>query len=255
MSERRPCQIFLIGLVGVFVVFFGQLMIGWAAVALAALPFVFVMFGHFFLPVRKAAISVSLNPEMFRFTHAPKSVEVSISGQRMQLGPLLRHLEFDVVQRNYVLLTGVAMASMATTVWVWPYRTHNIVRDDIFTRAEALYFGWSVWLIVILLAWRWVHERRLLRRVGVVLAHLEPAGTGRFHLPRVRYWFIAPNGERYGDIVQQYSRQRSDLELIFFDLDDPTKSAPASALFYHTIAWHAVDAPGANEQSAGGMQS
>lgn len=233
----KPLQLLLVGATVTVLVFFLEFFIGWVALGIAAFPAVLVLAGHIFIPIKAGGMSVSLNPDLFRFDDAPAELPVTISGANVSLGPLMKYIHFRVERRNFWLLGVLAVMSLALAAWVWQDHDRTGIPDETINRGWIVYYGVSLWMVVISLSWRWCFERLLLRNCGLKLAPVEPIGSGLFHLPRVRYSFTADDGEYYGNTVQHFSHRFNSLELVFYNPANPKHNLHASGLLFHKVVW------------------
>jgi hypothetical protein len=233
----KPLQIFVVGATATILVFFLEFFIGWVALGIAVLPAVLVLAGHVFIPAKAGGMSVSMNPDLFLFDDVPAELPVTISGAQVILGPLMKHIQFRIERRNFWLLGLVAVMSLALVAWVWQDHDRIGIPGETINRGWIVYYGVSVWLVVISLSWRWCLERLLLRNCRLRLVPVEPIGNGLFHLPRVRYSFTADDGEYYGNTVQHFSHKFNSLELVFYSPTHPQYNLHASGLLFHKVVW------------------
>ncbi len=208
--------------------------------------------GFLFFPAKGCGISVSLNPELFRvFDHVPGEISINISGAPVRLGPLMRRLEFRIERRNHALLAFVIISSMALSTWLWPSRNSglNDLVNERLAPGQVMYYFASLWLVVVSLAYKWLADRRLLARSALALATArEVHEVGRLLRGRlISYSFIDRGGERFGALVRQYSRCHSNLELIFYNVDDPNRSCHASGLLFYKVVLADTGAHAARE--------
>ena len=233
----RAYQIFLVGLAGLVFVFLSTVYVGWFGLGLALLPAIFVLAGFLFFPARGCGISVSLNPEIFQqFEEAPAEVVVTVSGAKVTLGPLMRHIKFQIERRNYFLLGLVIIASFAVTAWAWPSRNSGLNEfEERLLPGHVIYYGASLWMVVGSIGYKWLLERRLLSGSMLTLATVEELGPAKLGGHIVRYSFTDLSGERFGATARHHSRLHSDLELVFYSADNPNRSCHASGLLFYKV--------------------
>jgi hypothetical protein len=163
-----------------------------------------------------------------------KSLEkrIRLSGKSLSHSYFKQWLEFQIVSRRYwlLLILGTASPGAAGTI--------QLMKDLSFEGISGFYWGASLWPPCVLLAWRWLWERRTLRMSGMAIGPFEVRGSHRPPMRQIRYHFVDLQGEYHGGCIDSlFCHQSDDLTLVFYNKADPDESVPASTMIFHKLAW------------------
>jgi hypothetical protein len=218
----------VVGVAVLVAVLFLQSWMKWVALAAAALPLALLAVGQFFLPRSGQKIRLWMNPDVLENLG---DVTLRLSGKEVSLGFFKRWYEFKIETFNVWLLAILGLASLGAIAGVW-------TTQELPMPAYYLYYGGSAWLLVCYLAWRWLWERRVMRKSGFALGSFRVASTEGPLMRRVIYHFVDEKGEyRGGSLKTLFCDTQDELTVIFYDEDDPEISIPASAMMFHRLRW------------------
>lgn len=233
----RSVRIFALGIIGLAAAFLLPFVQNYVLFAMAISPLVLLVIGQFWLPRSKRIIQVWFNPIVIECDGEVISLEPGtpigrLSGKALAYSFFKQWHEFEIVTHRFFLLAGIGLISLGAVWLVW------WVKDSLFEGIGFFYVTSSVWMVVILLAMRWVWERRMLRLEGVSMGSFSAETYSRPPYRQVRYHFVDPEGQyRGGCFDSMYCNRDDDMTIIFYDEADPEKSIPASALMFHKLVW------------------
>ena len=223
----RTVRIFLVGTVALITALLIDLWARWAALAIAFLPFAFIATGQFFLPRSKQSIRLWLDPCVLEDLNG---LSLKLSGRQITLDFFKRWYDFEIQPHNLWLLAGLALLSLGTSAMIWA--THELPMPSAY-----LYYAGSTWSLVCYLSWRWLWERKVMRKSGFALGSFRLTKHSPL-LKRVIYHFTDQEGGHRGGTVSTLScSTEDDLTVIFYDEDNPEYSVPASAMMFHKLRW------------------
>jgi hypothetical protein len=224
----RTVRIFLLGIAVLGGALLLRFWLKWAILAVAAVPLVLLITGQFFLPRPKQHIRLWADPALLAGTD---KITLRLSGKSLSLGFFKSWHEFDIETCNLWLLTIVAMASLGAVTGIG-------MTEELPMPATYLYYVGSVWFLVCELGWRWLQERRAMRKSGFAIGSFHVAGMEGPLLRRINFQFIDHNGDyRGGSFRSLFCDTRDNLTIVFFDEDNPDVSVPASSMMFHRLQW------------------
>lgn len=241
----RALKILLFGILGLTLAFTFQFYIVDCLVGIALLPFWLLVIGQISLPKSRRAIQVRLEPIVLKFENVPdlddekkEELEKALNGPtRLSGRPIMRsHFsrwhEFQVHPDHFFLLFLVGLVSLGMAVLIL------ILKEALMDGVNVIFLLSGLWSLALYLAWRWLWERRMLRRNGVSLGRFYVSGGTRPGMRQVNYDFLDHQRERRGGACDSlFVDRRDDLTLVFFNEANPDQSVPASAMIFHKIAW------------------
>jgi hypothetical protein len=226
----RTARILLIGTAALIAALMVDFWAKWAALAIASLPLAFIIVGQFFLPRSRQSIRLWLNPELLKDF---EELSLQLSGRKVTLDFFKRWHAFEIELHNLWLLMILALVSLGAMGIVWTL--HELPIPSAYW-----YYGGSVWLLACSLAWRWLWERKVMRKSGVALGSFHVASVEGPLLKRVIYHFIDHDGGyRGGSLRTLFCNTDDDLTVIFYEEENPDHSVPASAMMFHRLNWSA----------------
>jgi hypothetical protein len=224
----RSLRIFAVGTAVVILAFTVRLWAKWGLLAVAALPLVFLVAGQFLFPRSKRSIRVWMNPEV---VESLGEVRLRLSGKVVPLGFFKSWHDFRIEVCNFWLLTAIGLLSLGAIGEVW-------TMSEVPMPGVLLYYGASAWSPVCYVAWRWIWERRAMRKTGIALGPFRVARIEKPFMKRVVYRFNdQQGGYRGGSFRSLFCDTRDDLTVVFYDESDPEISVPASAMMFHRLKW------------------
>jgi hypothetical protein len=240
----RPLQIMGTGIVGLFAVFWLTLHPAQGLTTLALLPFLLLVAGQLYLPDSKRAIQVWFDPKILVIlsdddaTEVPFEQTTRISGKVLSPSYFKQWHEFRIVSCRHWLFLSLGAASLCAAGAI------QLVKNWAFEGFNLLYWGALLWTPCVLLAWRWLWERRTLRMSGIAMGPFEVRGSNRPPISQIRYHFVDPEGEYHGGCFGSLFFDRSDdLTLVFYNEANPDQSVPASAMVFHRLVWKEASPP------------
>jgi hypothetical protein len=103
---------------------------------------------------------------------------------------------------------------------------------------QLLVFRWLGLVNRMYFAWRWLWERKVMRKAELALGSFRITGMEGPLIKRVSYHFIDNRGEyRGGSLRTLFCDAQDDLTVIFYDEETPEQSVPASAMMFHKLRW------------------
>jgi hypothetical protein len=168
---------------------------------------------------------------------AAKVVLPVLDGKILKLGRAVLECKLSVCLKNVPLLlaaTLVAPASITVTVW------HAVGAFGLMDNGSAKYYAITglayCSVFFLLIAWRWMKERLLLRRSQVAIAALHQSSQGDQTTRVVRYSFIDPAGHYHGQILPDHRPHKEDnLLLVLYDPVHPDANEPFWSFWFHSI--------------------
>jgi hypothetical protein len=236
--ELRSLRILAMGVLGLAAALLLPVVQVYVLSVMALCPLALLAAGQFYLPRSKRAIQVWFNPIVIELDDELISPEPGIplgrlSGKELTYSIFKQWHEFEVVTHRHWLLAGIGFFSLGSFWLVW------WTKDSLFNGVGLFYLAGSIWAMVVLLARRWLWERRALRHTGLSIGSFSVTAGGRPPGNRqIRYHFVDPEGEYRGGMLDSlYCDQADDMTLVFFNEADPDQSVPASALMFHKLVW------------------
>ena len=241
----RALRILSFGILGLTLAFLLQFYILGFLVGIALLPFGLLVIGQISLPKSRRAIQVRLEPLVLRFENVPdlddgKKEELEnalnaptrLSGRSIMRSHFSRWHEFQVHPNHFLLLFLVGLVSLAMALLIL------VLKDALMDGVNTIFALAGLWSSALFLAWRWMWERRMLRRNGVSLGRLRVSDGWYKGMKHVTYDFLDHEHERRGGACDSlFVDREDDLTLVFFNEANPDQSVPASAMIFHKIAW------------------
>ena len=219
------------GLVGLIVWFSMSLQPQKTITFFLVVPPLLVILGQLWIPKRKHAIQVWIDPKVEQDADDPAMLRVS--GKLLTFGFFKKWHEFEVEPANVWLL--VIVVGIPTTVLYFREWFFDFARNYM----QLLFMISSMWLFLLYLSWRWFWERKVVRRSICALGpYWIYPGAGRWGMSSISYSFVDPQGEYHGGTFETFALDRDDhLSVVFFDPTDPSKSVPAAGMIFHTVRW------------------
>lgn len=242
----RALRILLFGIIGLILAFALPFYMVGFLVGVALLPFWLLVIGQIILPKSRRAIQVRIEPIVLKFENVPSSLDAEareelgkilnaparLSGRSIARSHFTRWLEFQVQPTHFFLLLLVGLVSLGMAVLIFN------LKDAWLNGVNVLFLLFGLWSLALYLGWRWLWERRMLRRNGVSLGRFYISGSTRRGMRQVNYDFFDHEHERRGGACDSlFVDGEDDLTLVFFNEADPDQSVPASAMIFHKIAW------------------
>lgn len=235
--EMRPIRIFAMGVLGLAIALLFQSVAPYVLYGIAIAPLALLSIGQFYLPRSKRSIQVWFNPIVLELNGELVPLEHGfplgrLSGKELTYGAFKQWHEFDIVPHRFWLLAVIGFLSLGAFGLLW------IAHEQLLEGLSFLYLAGSIWVTIVLLAWRWVQERRSLRYEGLSIGAFSVKTNHRPPYFQIRYHFVDPEGEYRGDIFDSmYCDRKDDMTVIFYDKDNADRSIPASALVFHRLVW------------------
>jgi len=242
----RALRILLLGTVGLILAFLIQFYVLGLLIGIALLPFSFLVIGQFLLPKSRRAIQVYLQPIGLEFEDEPEWLDTEareqldkalnaparLSGRSIPPSYFKQWHEFQVEPHHFLLLLLVGLVSLGMALLVF------VLKDALLNGVNLIFMALSLWSFACYLAWRWLWERRMLRRQGISLGSFYVSDGMRPGMKQVKYDFLDHDQERRGGAVDSlFVDHQDDLTLVFFNEANPDQSVPAAAMIFHKIAW------------------
>lgn len=258
--ELRSLRIFALGALGLAAALLLEEVQIYVLSAMALCPLALLVVGQFYLPRSQHAIQVWFNPIVIEFEGEQFSIDLGtpvgrLSGKELTYSSFKQWHEFAIVTHRHWLLAAIGLFSLGSFWFVW--RTRNVLFEGI----GLFYLAGSFWVMVVLLARRWVWERRALRHTGLSIVSLAVKAAERPLGYHIRYHFVDPAGEyRGGMLNSMFCDQADDMTIVFYNEANPDQSVPASALIFHKLLWKEKASPtvkgsAENAASAGGSET
>jgi hypothetical protein len=234
----RSLRILALGVVGLTLAFLVQEVNFYVLSGMALAPLTLLVAGQFYLPRSKHAIQVWFNPIVIEFEGERISLEPGtpvgrLSGKELTYSYFKQWHEFEIVTHRHWLLAAIGFFSLGSFWFFWWAST------VLFEAMAMFYLVISLWAMVILLARRWVWERRALRQTGLSIGSFSSqAGERPPGYRHIRYHFVDPEGEyRGGMLDSMFCDQTDDMTIVFYNEANPDQSVPASAMVFHKLVW------------------
>jgi hypothetical protein len=212
---------------------------------MALVPFLFVLAGQLILPHARRTIHVWFNPIVLGKDGEFYSVEPGVpvgrlSGKVLVYSHFRQWHDFRIETHRFFLLGAVGTGSLAG---MW-FATQAQI--DFFAGAVFYYLMLFGWVAMVGLARRWFWERRMLRLHGMSIA-----GFSLNHR-QMKYHFVDPEGNYRGGCIDSLIVNRTDnMTIVFYDVANPDRNIPASALVFHKLVW-TQQQPDVEEKTAPG---
>ena len=190
---------------------------------------VFLIVGQFFLPQSKRSIRLWMNPDVIEDLG---ELTLRLSGKEVTLAFFKHWYRFRIEVCNLWLFVAIGLLSVGALAGV------STMHEPPMPGYSYVYYVGSVWLLVCYLAWRWVCERRAMRKSGIALGSFHIARMEKPFMKRVVYRFNDEDGGYHGDSFRSlFCDTRDDLTIVFYDESNPEISVPASAMMFHKLKW------------------
>jgi len=241
----------VLGVVGLAAALLFPAVQSYVLLAMAALPFLFLVSGQLVLPRSKRTIRVWFSPVFLEIKgetfplFEPGDAMGRLSGRDMVYSYFKQWHEFDIATHRFLVLGTIGLLSLGAMWMAWR------VQGTLFlTGAGFYYFMFAGWVLMTALARRWLWERRMLRLEGLSIASFRISGYSRPFFAQMLYHFVDPEGHyRGGNVAMLALPQKDDMTIVFYDEEDPDRNIPASALIFHKLLWK-EQAPPVEEQTA-----
>jgi hypothetical protein len=235
--EMRSVRIIVLGIVGLTVALLFPAVQSYVLLAMAVLPFIFLVIGQLVLPRSRRIIRVWFNPIILEIDGEIFSLEPGVpmgrlSGRDLVYGYFKQWHEFTITTHRFLLLAAIGLISLVAAFFAWK------VELDFFSGAGFYYLLFFSWLILVGLARRWLWERRMLRLEGLGIGSFRISGSSRPIYAQMLYHFVDPEGHYRGGSVDMLAfPQKDDMTIVFYDEENPDRNIPASALIFHKLLW------------------
>jgi drug/metabolite transporter superfamily protein YnfA len=225
----RNLRIFAIGTAATVLAFTARFWAKYALFIAAGLPLAFLVYGQLLVPQSKRSLRLWMNPEVVKDLG---KLNLRLSGKDITLAFFKRWYEFKIEVFNVWLLAAIGLVSLGALAIV------STMNDLPMPGFSYVYFGGSAWLVVCYLAWRWILERRAMRKSGISLGSFRVTRLEKPFMKRVVYHFNDEQGGYHGGSFRTlFCDTLDDLTIVFYDESDPEISVPASAMMFHKLKW------------------
>jgi hypothetical protein len=233
--ELRTIRIYAFGALGLVVAFSFSFLESYLLLTMAVTPLLLLIVGQCYLPRSNRSIQLWFNPleiDGDPILHEPGEPLARLSGKVISYSYFKKTHDFEIVTHRFWLLGLVGFFSFGSIWYVFASW------DVLFKGFLYFYAAGTIWMIVVLLATRWIWERRILRFEGLSLASHTVATNSKPPYRQIRYFFVDNKGDYRGAIFDSMvCDPRDTMTIIFYNESNPDQNVPAAGLMFHKLVW------------------